>query len=81
MYLFYSPTALRFWLYRLPQWQRERVAEATTALLYQPRPGAAALIRHAPGDTYLLFAGDRRVVYRVYQDDGGADVFVGVQRV
>ena len=81
MYLFYSPTALRYWLYRLPQWQRERVAEATTVLLYQPRPGAAAPISDAPGNTYFLFAGDRRVVYRIYQDDEGGDVSVGVQRV
>ena len=78
LFLFYSPTALRYWLYGLPQWQRERVAEATTALLYQPRPGAATLIS---GATYFLFAGDRRVVYRIYEDDAGVDVSVGVLRV
>ena len=79
MYLFYTPNALRYWLYGLPQWQRERVAESTTALLYQPRPAAAALIS---AGTYFLSSGDRRVVYHIYQNEAGTDdVAVGVLRV
>jgi hypothetical protein len=78
-YLAFSPGA-RYYRFFLPQWQRERVAEAVVRLLENPRPQEARLLSSSAPEAYEARAGDRRFVYRIYKDTEGNDLLIVVVR-
>lgn len=80
LFLRFTPRALDYWLYSLPQWQRERVAEIIVALLNEPRPRVARRAK-GYGEAYEIYGADARILYRIYKDDQKNDIGIVVARI
>ena len=66
LYVLLRPRAGRR-LINLPGWERQRVADEILLLSDEPRPRRAKRLH---GETYELWVGDIRVLYRIFEDVG-----------
>jgi len=77
LYILFRPAAGRQIL-SLYGWERERIADTVVLLSDEPRPPGA---RRLQRQTYEIWAGESRVLYRIIRNDHDEDIGLIITRV